>query len=168
VWHAPSVELELRRSDGDRRLYVLDGVGTLRLTGFFARSGVAEADGRRWSLARSGFWRTVIHATDEAGAEIGRFEPRSLRRGGVLRWQERELMFRPASAWRSRYALTENEVELATFEGKSWGRRPVAGTLHGEGVHDPGLVLFGAFVVRSLAHDNGSSAAVTSSTSAPT
>jgi hypothetical protein len=37
----------------------------------------------------------------------------------------RELMLRPASRWRERYALAEGDHELAVFEGKGWGRRPV-------------------------------------------
>jgi hypothetical protein len=166
VWHAPRVELELRRSDGDRRRYLLDGVGSIRLGGLLGRSAVAEADGRRWTLGRRGFWRTTVYADDATGVEVGRFEPRSIRRGGTLSWDGRELLLSPSSAWRSRYALTEGEIELATFEGKGWGRRPVAVTLHGEGVQDPGLLLFAAFVVRGLAEDDGSSAAVVSSTAA--
>jgi hypothetical protein len=36
-------DLELTRSSDDRRLYVLGGVGTLRLQGFLSRSAIAEA-----------------------------------------------------------------------------------------------------------------------------
>ncbi len=164
MWHPLLVDLELRRADGDRRLYLLDGVGTLRLTGFFARSAVAEADGRRWSFGRSGFWRNVIRASEASEVGVGEFEPRTFKRGGPLRWESRRLTLSPASLWRSRYALVEDGRELATLDSKGWGRRPVAVTV-GE-VVDPGLLLFAAFVVRSLASDDGSSAAVTSSTAA--
>src|SRR4051794_9308886 len=43
------IELELTRDKKDRRLYRLAGIGTVRLEGWFARTGSAEADdGRSW------------------------------------------------------------------------------------------------------------------------
>jgi hypothetical protein len=152
------LELELRRSEGERRLYLLDGIGTLRLAGFFARTGAAEADGRRWSFGRRSLWRRAIRATDETDAEVGEFSPRRLRRGGTLRWDERELKLRPASKWRSRYALVSGEQELAIVEAKGWGKRPVTVTLPGPDAIDPGLVLFSVFVVRRLRDDEASGA----------
>ncbi len=41
-------DFELTRAQGDRRLYSLDGVGTLRLEGFFSRAATAEANGTSW------------------------------------------------------------------------------------------------------------------------
>ena len=152
-------DLELERASGDRRLYVLDGVGTLRLSGLFSRAATADVDGRRWRFDRRGFWQRGIEATDEAGAVVGEFEPRTIRRGGTVRWGNRELTLRPASSWRERYALVDGERELATFDGKGWGRRPVALTLADDEALDPGLVLFTAFVVRGLAEDASSAAA---------
>ena len=73
---------------------------------------------------------------------------------------------RPASAWRERYALTEGDRELALFAGKGWGRRPVQVTVNDPAAVDAGLLLFTAFVVRRLAEDAGSSAAVASSAAA--
>lgn len=86
-----------------------------------------------------------------------------MRRGGTLRWFDRELMLRPASRWRERYALADGEHELAVFEGKGWGRRPVKVTTDDPGGLDPGLLLFAAFLVRGLAEDAGAAAAATSS-----
>ena len=37
----------------------------------------------------------------------------------------RELALRPASRWRERYALADGDHELAVFDGRGWGRRPV-------------------------------------------
>jgi hypothetical protein len=59
VWHASAVELELRRAGEDRRLYTVDGVGTLRFAGFLSRSATAEGDGRRWHIGKRGFWRSL-------------------------------------------------------------------------------------------------------------
>jgi hypothetical protein len=147
-------ELELRRSPDDRRLYELEGVGTLRLEGLASRRATAEAAGRSWQLARRGVWRRGILATDGAGGEAGEFTPRALRRGGTLVWLGRELALRPASRWRERYALVDGETELAVFDARSWGKRPVKVTLHGEaGAQDPGLLLFAAFIARDLAAD---------------
>ncbi len=71
-----------------------------------------------------------------------------------MRWGDRELALRAASNWRERYALADGDRELATFDGKGWGKRPVKVTVE-EDV-DPGLLLFAAYVVRQLAEDAAS------------
>jgi hypothetical protein len=156
-------EIELARVAGDRRLYALGDIGTVRLKGWTARAARAEADGRAWDIARRGLWRTGAEATDETGTTVGRFEPRGMRRGGTLRWGERELALRPASRWRERYALADGDQELAVLDGKGWGRRPVMMRIDDPTPLDRGLLLFAAFVVRGLAEDAGAAAAATSS-----
>jgi hypothetical protein len=146
-------ELQLTRTPGDRRLYALEGVGTLRLTGWASREGSAEAGALSWQIKRRGFWPRVIQAADAAGVVVGTYEGRSLRRGGALRWCGRELALRPHSMWRERYALLEGDRQLATIEGKSWGKRPVSIAVDDAAAIDPGLLLFAAFVVRTLAQD---------------
>jgi hypothetical protein len=153
------VDLELKRTTGDRRLYALDGVGTLHFEGLGSRTATAETGNRRWRIARPRFWRRAIRATDEMGTEVGEFEPNSLRRGGILRWAGRELTLGPASRWRERYALSDGDRELALIEGKGWGRRPVAVTVDNFDALDAGLLLFAVFVVRGLAEDAGAAAA---------
>ena len=147
-------ELELTRTPNDRRLYALEGAGTLRLDGWFSRGATAQAGDGRWRFDRRGVFQTVIEATDAAGAVVGEFRGRTLRRGGELSWGDRRLELRPSSIWRQRFALADGDRELATIEGKGWGRRPVKVTVEdgGEAI-DPGLLLFGAFVVRALAED---------------
>jgi len=71
------IELELTRSRDDRRLYELAGVGTLRLEGLASRRALAQASGRRWAIARRGFWRRQIEAVADDGSVDGRYEPRS-------------------------------------------------------------------------------------------
>jgi hypothetical protein len=90
---------------------------------------------------------------------VGEFEPRGLRRGGTLRWAGRELTLRPASRWRERYALADGDRELAVFDGKGWGRRPVKVSVDDPEALEPGLLLFAVFVVRGLAADAGDAAA---------
>jgi hypothetical protein len=155
-------DLELTRTPNDRRLYSLEGVGRLRLEGLFSRTALAEAEGTSWRFARRGVWQRIIEATDQTGVVVGRYEPRGLRRGGTLSWVSSELAVRPASNWRERYVLADGERELALLDGKGWGRRPVKVTVHDEAL-DPGLLLFAAFVVRTLAQDAGSAAAASSS-----
>jgi len=152
------IELELTRTRGDRSLYALDGVGTIRLEGFFSRSATAEAGGSRWRLSRRGLWQRTRQATDMAGSVVGEFVPRDVRRGGTLDWAGRKLTLRPASSWRERYALVDGERELALLDGKGWGRRPVSLTVLDPEPIEPGLLLFAAFVVRGLAADAGSAA----------
>lgn len=160
------VDLELTRTTRDRRLYELAGVGTLRLQGVLSRSATAEADGTTWQIMRRGFWRRDVTATDVLETVVGEFEPRSLRRGGTLRWAGRELALRPASSWRQRYALADGDREIAVLDGKSWGKRPVRITLDDPDAVEPGLLLFAAFVVRGLAEDAESAAAAGASTAA--
>ena len=72
-------------------------------------------------------------------------------------------MLRPTSRWRERYALADGDHELAVFEGKRWGRRPVKITVGGPSALDPGLLLFAAFVVRGLMEHASSAAGATAS-----
>jgi hypothetical protein len=113
-------ELELTRTPGDRRLYALADIGTVRVKGWASRAARAEANGRTWEIVRRELWRPGVEATDGTGTMVGQFSARGVRGGGALRWIDRELMLRPASRWRERYALAEGDRELAVFEGKGW------------------------------------------------
>ena len=152
-------ELELTRTPHDRRLYTLEGVGTIRLEGLFSNSATAHAGGDTWCIARRGLWHPIIEATDVAGVVVGSFIPRDIRRGGTLRWAGHDLRLRPVSALRERYALREGETDLAVLDGKSWGKRPIKITLPEPDAIEPGLLLFAAVVVHRLAVNADSSAA---------
>lgn len=153
------VNLALSRTPGDRHLYALEGVGTLRLEGAFSRRATAEAAGNRWRIARHGFWRQ-LQATDAAGAVVGTFD-RRLRGGGTVRWGDRELTLRRASLWRERYALAEGDHEIALLDAKGWGKRPVTITVEEHSALDPGLLLYAAFIAHTLAGDANAGAAAT-------
>jgi hypothetical protein len=157
-------DYELTRTQGDRRAYSLAGLGTLRLEGLFSRAATAEVAGGTWRIAHNGFWRRQLEATDATGATVGRFEARTLRRGGTLRWADREFTLRPASSWRERYALADGDRELAILDGKGWGRRPVKVTVDDLDAIEPGLLLFAAFIVRGRAADAQSGAEAGAST----
>jgi len=161
-------ELELTRSAQDRRTYLLGDLGSIRLEGLFSRSAVAEAAGQTWRFVRRGVLTSRAEAIDAAGLSAGTFEPPGLRRGGSLHWSGRALALRPASAWRERYALAEDDRELAVLDGKGWGRRPVRVELADATAVEPALLLFAAFVVRGLAEDAGGAAAAAASSSAAT
>jgi hypothetical protein len=150
---AAMVDLELTRVPRDRRLFELPGVGTLRLKGLGSRAAIATAHGATWRMGRPRFWLGDVEAVDAAGTTIGSFRPRALRRGGTLVWADREMVLRPASQWRERYALAKGERELAIFEGKGWGSKPVRIRLDDDEALEPALLLFTAFVVRGLAED---------------
>jgi hypothetical protein len=161
-----ATELELEKVKGERRLFELAGVGTVRLEGAMSRRAVAAAGGRSWSLARRGLFGRDAEATAADTTVAGTFEANGLRRGGVLRWDGHELALRAASAWRERYALVAGERELALFDGKGWGRRPVRITVEDVDALDHGLLLFAAFVVRGLADDASAAAGAAASTAA--
>jgi hypothetical protein len=152
-------ELELTRTAEDRRLFALDGVGTLRLEGWGSPRATADTGARSWHFARRGLWRRAIDATDSFGGMAGTFEPARKRRGGTLNWIDDELVLRPASMWRERYALAEGDHELAVLDGKDWGKRPVRVNVEDLDEIDPGLLLFATFVVRGLVVDAGAAAA---------
>jgi hypothetical protein len=154
------VGLELERVEGDRRLYAVEGVGTLRLEGVFARRATVDAGERTWRVARRGLFGRDAGATDADGTMVGKFEANALRRGGTIRWHGDDLVLRAASSWRERYVLVDGERELAVFESKGWGRRPVRIGVDGVAPLDEGLLLFTAFVVRGLAEDAGSTAGI--------
>jgi hypothetical protein len=157
-------DLELTRDPDDRRRYVLDGVGSLRLEGWGRRRATLDAAGRSWQATPVGFWKRRVEATDAAGSPVAAFEPRSVKRGGVLRVGGRELRIEPASKWKERYALKDGERELVVLEAKSWGKRPVRVAVEDPSAVDPLLLLFAAFVARRLAED--AAAAATSASTA--
>ena len=147
------IELELVRTPTDRKLYRLDGIGTLRFAGAFSRTATAASDGNSWRFTRRGFWRQVIHAADAADVVVGEFVPRGVRRGGTLRWGERRLTLRATGLVRERYVLVDGDRALARIDAKSWGSRPVMVAFDVAHVVEPGLVLFASFVVHQLAAD---------------
>jgi hypothetical protein len=151
-------EIELTRSREDRNLYELQGVGTLRLRGWLTKGATAQAGARSYELARRGVFAPVTEATDAAGSPVGRFHGRTIHRGGTLAWMGKDYMLRPASRFRERYALADGDRELATIEGKGWGKRPVKVTIDEPSSLDAGLLLFAAFIVRNLAEDASSTA----------
>jgi hypothetical protein len=95
-------------------------------------------------------------------SSVGAFAPRTFRRGGTLTWGGRAYGLRPASAWKERYALTAPEAEgggeLATIEGRGWGKRPVRVDALDPTALPPGLLLFAVYVVRTLAEDSQAAA----------
>jgi hypothetical protein len=132
---------ELTRSSSDGRLYRLGGCGTLYLEGLFRSRATATAGAATWHIYNTGLLVRAIEATDASGTVIGRFEPKVVRRGGTLAWAGRHLMLEPSSLWRERYALAEHGVDLALFDGNSWGKTPVRLSVIGEGAADVGLLL---------------------------
>jgi hypothetical protein len=157
------IDLELTRLPSHRRTYRLDGIGTVRLEGWFGRTGSAEAGNcRSWRFTRRGLWKRVIEAADATGAMAGVFTPRDLRRGGRLRWGTRDLTLQPVGL-RERYALVENDHDLALLSARGWGKRPVTITVGDLDAIDPGLLLFAAFAVHQLAGDSLNAASAGSS-----
>lgn len=143
----------LSRVAGQRRAYVLEGVGTLQMKGWTMRAATATAGELSWQIARRGVIHPVFQAADSAGDIKGALNHRGRRRGGVLLWSGRELELRPDSIWRERYVLSDADRPLASIEGKAWGKRPENLIVH-ETTIDPGLLLFAVFIVCAIAEDN--------------
>lgn len=162
------IDLELTRIPNHRRAYRLDDIGSVRLEGWFSRTGRAHADdGRSWCFTRRGLWNRIIEADDATGAVVGEFTPRDIRRGGWLRWGTRELKLQPVGL-RERYVLSENDHDLVLLSAKGWGKRPVKITLADTHAIDSGLLLFAAFAVHQLAGDSLNAASAGSATVAST
>jgi hypothetical protein len=143
------LEIELKRTRGERRSYALEGVGTMRVGGIVARTATAsDLSGRSWLFRRRG---RSAEARDELGSLVGEFRPNRLGRGGALRWEEREVALEATcNIWQERYRLVEARRELGLCRGRSWGRSPVRFQLVDDAELDAGLLLFVAFVVRGL------------------
>lgn len=152
-------DLHLTRVPGDRDAYVLEGVGTLRREGFLGRHAIAEAGDEWWRFSRQSLWHTGAEAVDGRGVLVGEFAPRLLRGGGDLSWAGCSLVVRRASSWRARFALEEQDHELAILDARDWGRQPVTVTTDEPWALEPGLLLFVVFVVRGLSGDSGGGAA---------
>jgi hypothetical protein len=162
-------ELELIRTRDDRRLYALPGVGNLRLGGWLSAKVEASTGGDTYTFQKRGILGRVFTATDaRTGAQVAEFRPRSIRRGGTITWQATEWDLRPAALLSERYALARpgQDRELATVEGRGWGKRPVTVTTDDATAIDPGLLLFVVFAVRVLAEDMSTAASSGASTAA--
>jgi hypothetical protein len=157
-------ELELTRAPGDRKVYVLDGVGTLRVRGRGRQAAVAEAGGRRWAFVRRGLFAPLVTATDETGTVVGLYRSPMRKPGGPVGWAERELQLRRSSTFRQHYALSEGEQELALFHGtgRARGKSPISLTIDDPTALDPGLILFAAYIVRGIVEDLNRVAVVSS------
>jgi hypothetical protein len=142
--------VQLTAIPGARRLYALECVGTLRLSGWAGRRAIAEGGGRAWQFQYRGMSQPVVQAADAAGTVVGEYRGRVLHPGGVLEWAGRTLALRPDSLWRDRYVLLEDDRRLATIEGRSWGKRPVNIRVDGAADVGPGLLLFAVYVVGAL------------------
>jgi hypothetical protein len=145
-------DLVLTRTD--KRLYSLDGVGTLS-----PREGVLErgdGPGGREELAlRLPRMVPPAHRGDRRDGPADRtFESnRGFRRGGTVRWERRDFTLQSRSTWKAqRFALLEGDRDMAVFEGRAYDRRPVTVSIE-PGALDAGLLLFVAFVVRGLVLD---------------
>ena len=160
------------RVPGARRLYALDGVGTLELHGMLMRSATASAP-REPGASPGARCGDDSCRRRTPGAEIGSFRPREIRRGGTVHWYGREYTLRPHGLLRERYVLADHARELVVIEATGWwgwgARRPVRLVLEHAAATEPGLLLFASFIVRTLADgaaaDAGGSAAVVSASS---
>jgi hypothetical protein len=142
--------VQLTPIPGARRLYALECVGTLRLSGWAGRRATAEGGGRAWQFTYRGMSKPVVRAIDVAGTVVGEYRGRALHPGGVLQWGGREPALQPDSRWRDRYVLLEDDRRLATIEGRAWSRRPVNIRVDGAADVGPGLLLFAVYVVGAL------------------
>ena len=158
--------LELTRTAGERRRYVLDGVGALRLDGVLSPGATAETATGQWRFGPRGLWQRQVEAVTAAGTWAGEFAPHGIRRGGVIHWGARDLTLLPAGPLREHYTLAEGGRELARLDGRSWGHRPVTARLSTPGAVDPGLLLFACFLVRRLARSAGDSSSASTSAAA--
>jgi hypothetical protein len=136
----------LRRLPNARTLYQLGDLGTIERTKGGWRAAHLHAGQRRWTFAVSGAWKTRALANDPTGKVVGQYLPRAFRGGGSLPWYGQELVLRPISNWRQRYALDDHGHDILTADAKPGGRRPVTMTVLDPGLADPGLLLLTAVI----------------------
>jgi hypothetical protein len=144
--------VRLTPSPGDHRLYIVKGIGTLRVTGFTWREATAEAEGRSWQITRHGIWPPVIQAADVAGEVVGEFNGRWRHHSAALRWSNRELELRIDRLRQDHYILMDDDRKLTTIDGVGSDERPLNVAIDDTADIDRGLLLFAIYVVRTLVH----------------
>jgi hypothetical protein len=141
--------LELTRSAEDKKLYVLPGVGELRVGRWPSRDVEATAGGRTYTFAPRGSTRRVPTATDVFGTAVGRQDG-----SWSIVWRSATWDLRPAVENAVAYyalARPEDQQELARLVLALWGKRPVPIVFDDSARLDPGLLLFAMFVMRLTA-----------------
>jgi hypothetical protein len=164
------VELRLRR--GDRRRFTLETVsgepiGTMRLHGLASNTATAEAGGAGWTFTRR-LLSSAAHATNAAGAEVGTWLPRTIRRGGTFSWEGHPVILSPNSSWREDYTLHSGDLVTATVTRPTCGSRSVRFTVSSTDSMPGGFLLFVAFVVLRIADDTTNAAATVAATTSTT
>jgi hypothetical protein len=151
-------ELTLLRSPDDRRVLMLEGVGTLRIEGLNRKRATAEAGGRRYSL-RGRLASRGVDVSDEQGAPAGSYEQSPWHGGGVLEVRGQELRLRMrAGLWSPRYAVVNGGCELAVLQRRR-SLRPLVVTVDDGAALDPLVLLLALFVARRCTY--GTAAAPT-------
>lgn len=156
--------LTLVRDAEDKQRYVLDGYGELRFGGMFTSGATAIAsDGTTWALKARTF-SSKASAGDVAGAEVATFEPSAaLKRGGTLHAAGTAYALRPASNWKTRYALARGEAEIATIETAGWSGREVAIELDESAAVEATTLLMACWLVRKFGEDTSTTVIVAGS-----
>ena len=156
-------EIELLRSPSERRRYILGDLGSLRLNGWFMRSATVETRERSFTVEKTRSLTTAVAASD-SHRELGAFQGRTLRAGGRLRWLEDDYVLRHEKLFGESYALMRGDDRLALVTARGWWgwgvKRPL--TMEVWDATDAGLLLFVAFVVRSLANQRAADASAAS------
>lgn len=152
--------MELTRDPQDKKRYVLDGYGEVRVGGWYAAAAtINAADGRTWEAKRSS-WRQRISITDTTGREPARYEPTgAFKRGGELVVGDTTYGLRPSSSWKQRYALVRDGQELATIASGGWSGTKIEVDVTGQ--VDALVLLTACWLVRQFAEDSASATAAT-------
>lgn len=154
-------ELRLRRDSEDRKRYVLEGVGELRLGRWYRRGAtISSNSGASWELTSSG-WSSAVTAIDAEGREAATYRPRgALKRGGEIMLADGDETFelKASSNWRNRYALWSGETELAAVETKGWSGQEVAVDRSDDRSVEALVLLMACYLVRRLGEDDATAA----------
>jgi hypothetical protein len=152
---AAMARLALTRSPEDRKLYVLPGVGELRVARWPGKAVEATAGGRTYTFAPRGQEHRVPTATDAFGAEVGHQHGSWSLIWRSAKW---DLDFMPDIS--GSYALRRRgeEREVAYLALTGWGKRPVPIVLDDDARLDPGLVLFAMYLMNRFAEEVNRSA----------
>jgi len=105
-----------------RRYELLDKgtvAATLRFTGWFHLTAVAESSDGSWTFKRKGVLRDRIEISDTAGGKgLGVFRSRLLGGGGTLELPDGHRYIAATNFWHSRYEVTtETGQELIRYTG---------------------------------------------------
>ncbi len=147
------------RSETDRKVYTLPGIGSLRRQAWYGvRTDASAVDGTSWTFAHTSWTGVASEATDRYGTVVGRYRGRGFfRREADVEWAGRTFQARRVGAFKVSIELREQDRLVMTTWPGTWNAKMSRVDVDDNARLEPGLVLFAVW--RAQAEMEASAAA---------